>query len=108
VDRKEMSEPTRIRAQAQGGKITVRVLMSHEMESGHRKDGSGKIVPSWFIQEVSISLNGKVILDADFGPSVSKNPYLQFVIKGGKTGDKLSLAWKDNRGQTRTDEASVS
>ena len=102
-----MTEPTRIRAQASGGKTTVRVLMNHEMESGHRKDGAGKIVPSWFIQEVTISLNGKVILDADFGPSVSKNPYLQFVIKGGKSGDKLSLSWKDNKGQTRTDEASV-
>jgi sulfur-oxidizing protein SoxZ len=56
---------------------------------------------------MTISLNGKVILDADFGPSVSKNPYLQFVIKGGKSGDKLSLFWKDNKGQSRTDEASV-
>jgi sulfur-oxidizing protein SoxZ len=102
-----MSEPTRIRAQFQGGKTTVRILMNHEMESGHRKDGSGKIVPSWFIQEVTIALNGKVVLDADFGPSVSKNPYLLFVIKGGKAGDKLSLSWKDSRGQTRTDEASV-
>jgi sulfur-oxidizing protein SoxZ len=102
-----MTEPTRIRAQALAGKTTVRVLMSHEMESGHRKDGSGKVVPSWFIQEVTISLNGKVVLDADFGPSVSKNPYLQFVIKAGKAGDKLSLSWKDNKGQTRTDEASV-
>ena len=102
-----MSDASRIRIVPAGGNATVRVLMTHEMESGHRKDGSGKIVPSWFIQEVTISLNGKVILDADFGPSVSKNPYLQFVIKGGKAGDKLSLSWKDNKGQTRTDEASV-
>jgi sulfur-oxidizing protein SoxZ len=102
-----MSEPTRIRAQALSGKTTDRILMNHEMESGPRTDGAGKIVPSWFIQEVNISLNGKVILDADFVPSVSKNPYLQFVVKGGKVGDKLSLSWKDNRGQTRTDEASV-
>ena len=47
-----MAEPTRIRAQAQGDKAVVRVLMNHEMESGHRKDSSGKYVAAWHIQEV--------------------------------------------------------
>ena len=40
-----MSDPMRIRAQAAGDKITVRVLMSHEMETGQRKDSSGKADP---------------------------------------------------------------
>ena len=47
-----MSDPMRIRAQAQGDKALVRVLMSHEMETGLRKDSAGKTVPAWFIQEV--------------------------------------------------------
>ena len=54
-----MADPMRIRAQAAGGKATVRVLMSHEMESGQRKDAAGKTVPAWFIQEVTATLNGK-------------------------------------------------
>ena len=33
-----MADPMRIRAQAAGDKPTVRVLMSHEMETGQRKD----------------------------------------------------------------------
>jgi sulfur-oxidizing protein SoxZ len=90
-----------------GDKATVRILMSHEMESGLRKDDTGKTVPAWFIQEVSAQLNGREILSAQWGPSVSKNPFLQFNVKGAKAGDRIAIAWKDNRGETRTDEATV-
>ena len=103
-----MADPMRIRAQAAGDKATVRVLMAHEMETGQRKDAEGKVIPAWFIQEVTASLNGKQILVAEWGPAVSKNPFLQFTVKGAKAGDKLSVGWKDNRGETRTDEATVS
>ena len=103
-----MADPMRIRAQAAGGKATVRVLMSHEMESGQRRDSAGKLVPAWFIQEVNVSLNGKPVLSAEWGPAVSKNPFLQFNIKGAKAGDKVSITWTDNKGDSRTDEATVS
>lgn len=103
-----MADPMRIRAQAAGGKATVRVLMSHEMESGQRKDASGKLVPAWFIQEVTATLNGKQVLSAEWGPAVSKNPFMQFAVKGAKAGDKVAVTWKDNKGESRTDEATVS
>jgi sulfur-oxidizing protein SoxZ len=102
-----MSEPMRIRAQLAGDKATVRVLMAHEMETGQRKDSAGKTIPAWFIQEVTASLNGKQVMSAEWGPAVSKNPFLQFTVKGAKAGDKLSVSWKDNKGGTRTDEATV-
>jgi sulfur-oxidizing protein SoxZ len=103
-----MADPMRIRAQAAGDKATVRVLMSHEMETGQRKDASGKTIPAWFISEVSASHNGKVVLTAEWGPAVSKNPFMQFMVKGAKAGDKISVSWKDNKGDSRTDEATVS
>jgi sulfur-oxidizing protein SoxZ len=103
-----MADPMRIRAQASGGNATVRVLMAHEMETGQRKDASGKTIPAWFIQEVTASLNGKPVLTAEWGPAVSKNPFMQFTVKGAKAGDKIAVTWKDNRGNTRTDEATVS
>ncbi|MBV8037675.1 thiosulfate oxidation carrier complex protein SoxZ [Roseateles sp.] len=103
-----MPDPMRIRAQAAGDKTTVRVLMSHEMETGLRKDAAGKTIPAWFIQEVTAQLNGKPVLSAEWGPSVSKNPFLQFIVKGAKAGDKIAVTWRDNRGETRTDEATVS
>jgi sulfur-oxidizing protein SoxZ len=102
-----MADPMRIRAQVAGSNATVRVLMSHEMETGQRKDAAGATIPAWHIQEVSAALNGKPVLTAEWGPSVSKNPFLQFSIKGAKAGDKVAVTWKDNKGDTRTDEAVV-
>jgi sulfur-oxidizing protein SoxZ len=98
----------RIRAQAAGDKTTVRVLMSHEMETGLRKDPAGQIIPAWYIQEVTAQLNDKPVLTAEWGPSVSKNPFLQFIVKGAKAGDTITITWRDNRGETRTDKATVS
>ena len=103
-----MADPMRIRAQAAGDKTTVRVLMSHEMETGQRKDSAGKVIPAWFIQNVTAAHNGKTVLTAEWGPSIAKNPFLQFVVKGAKAGDKISISWVDNKGDKRTDEATVS
>ena len=103
-----MADPMRIRAQAQGDKTTVRVLMSHEMETGQRKDAAGKVIPAWFIQEVTATHNGKPVMTAQWGPSVAKNPFLQFTLKGAKAGDKVTIAWVDNHGDKRSDEATVS
>ena len=103
-----MADPMRIRAQAAGDKTTVRVLMSHEMETGQRKDSAGKVIPAWFIQEVSASHNGKPVFAAQWGASIAKNPFLEFVVRGAKAGDKIAITWKDNKGESRTDEATVS
>jgi sulfur-oxidizing protein SoxZ len=103
-----MADPMRIRAQVAGDKATVRVLMAHEMETGQRKDASGKVIPAWHIQDVVAQLNGKTVLTAQWGPAVSKNPFLQFNVKGAKAGDKITVSWVDNKGDKRTDEATVS
>ncbi len=102
-----MADPMRIRAQLQGDNAVVRVLMSHEMESGQRKDASGNLVPAWHIQDVEAKLNGKTVFSAEWGPSVSRNPQVQFTIKGAKAGDKVAVSWKDNQGDSRTDEVAV-
>ena len=102
-----MADPMRIRAQVAGDKTTVRVLMRHEMETGQRKDSAGKTIPAWFIQEVTAALDGKTVLSAQWGPSVAKDPFLQFNLKGAKAGDKITVAWLDNKGDKRCDEATV-
>ena len=102
-----MSDPMRIRARVENGMTDVRVLMSHEMETGQRKDGSGNVVPAHFIQQVTATYQGKTVLSAQGGPAVSKNPYLAFKFKGGAKGDKVQVRWTDNKGDTRTDEAVI-
>ncbi len=102
-----MADPMRIRAKEQDGGADVRVLMAHEMETGQRKDSKGELVPAWHISEVVASLNGKPVLKAYWGGAVSKNPYLAFKVNGAKKGDKIEVKWVDNKGDSRTDSATV-
>jgi sulfur-oxidizing protein SoxZ len=102
-----MPDPMRIRATAQADGVDVRVLMSHEMETGQRRDGSGNLVPAHFIQTVTVTHAGKTVLSAEWGPAVAKNPYMQFKFQGGKKGDELTITWVDNKGETRTDKTTI-
>ena len=102
-----MADPMRIRATARDGLVNVKILMSHEMETGQRKDASGALVPAHYIQRVAATHQGKTVLSAQWGPAVAKNPFLEFNFKGGQKGDKLSVTWTDNKGETRTDEATI-
>ena len=103
-----MADPMRIRAQVMGNAVDVRVLMAHEMETGQRKDSAGKTVPAWHITNVTATHNGKTVLTAQWGPAVSKNPFLSFRFNGGKIGEKVVVTWVDNKGEKRTDEAVIS
>jgi sulfur-oxidizing protein SoxZ len=98
-----MADPMKIRAALNGDVTEVKVLMSHEMETGQRKDAGGQLVPAWFIQNVSATWNDKTVLSAQWGTAVAKNPFLSFRFKGGAKGDRITISWTDNRGEKRTD-----
>ncbi len=102
-----MPDPMKIRANLLGDETEVKVLMSHEMETGQRKDAQGKVVPAWFIQNVDVTCAGRTVLSAQWGTAIAKNPFLSFRFKGGSKGDKIVITWTDNRGETRRDEATV-
>ncbi|NMF87853.1 thiosulfate oxidation carrier complex protein SoxZ [Aromatoleum petrolei] len=102
-----MSTPTRIRATRKDGATELRMLLSHPMENGLRKDAEGKRIPAHFITEVSVQRNGEIVLEADFGPSIAMNPYLAFSIAGGAPGDEIVVSWRDNLGDSRSDAIRV-
>jgi sulfur-oxidizing protein SoxZ len=97
----------RIRATENAGVVDVKVLMNHIMETGQRKDASGNVIPAHFIQTVVAKHGDKVVMTAQWGPAVSKDPFVNFKFKGGKKGDKVTVTWNDNKGDSRTDEATV-
>lgn len=103
-----MGNPMKIRASNKDGVTEVKLLISHDMETGQRKDSAGAVIPAWFITDLTVKHNDKVVLQSEFGTAVSKNPYLAFRFKGGAKGDKITVNWKDNKGDTRTDEAVIS
>ncbi len=103
-----MAEPMRIRAIMAGDIVDIKVLMNHPMETGLRKDGkTGQLVPAYFIQNVTATINGTDVLNADFGTGVSKNPYLGFRAKGPQKGDRIVVNWVDNKGDKNSAEAIV-
>ena len=102
-----MADPMRIRAVAKDGVVSVKILMSHAMETGQRKDEAGKTIPAHFIQQVNATWQGKVVLSATWGTAISKNPFLEFSFKGGQKGEKIQVTWTDNKGDKRTDEATI-
>ena len=102
-----MAQPMKIRATMQGDSADVKVLMSHPMETGQRRNEKGELVPQHFITNVTATLNGKTVMNAQWSQAVSRNPFLGFKVKGAKPGDKIGVSWVDNKGDKRTDEATI-
>ena len=95
-----MATSIRARARLKGDVTTVKALITHKMETGLRKDKkTGKVIPAHFIQEVTCQHNGNTVVLAQWGPAVSKNPYLSYQFSGGKAGDDISISWVDNLGK---------
>lgn len=87
--------------------VTVKALINHPMETGQRKDKkTGEKIPAHFIQTVVVSANDKKVMEAFWGGSVSKNPYISFSYEG-KKGDKLNLKWVDNKGKSDSTDVEV-
>lgn len=98
----------KIRAKAKGDITTVKTLMSHPMETGLRKDSkTGKKIPAHHITEVIAEHNGNLVMTANWGGAISKNPYLSFKFKGGASGDKIRISWVDNMGKGDSAEAAI-
>jgi len=102
-----MTKPMRLRATEANGITTVRVLVFHDMEPGTRRDPSGQLIPAHFITALEATHQGKVILQADWSGSVSKDPPLAFKFKGAAKGDRITVRWTDNKGESRSDEVVV-
>ncbi len=103
-----MAGRIKIRAKLKGDETQVKALMTHDMETGTRRDAeSGELIPAHFIKEVTCEHNGNVVLRGNWGTAVSKNPYLSFSFKGGAAGDTIKISWVDNKGDSDSEEAPI-
>ncbi len=95
----------KIRTKTQDGKTQIRMLISHPMEHGRNKDPkTNQLIPAHFIQELVVKHNEKVIVNSHMGAGISKDPYFAFMLKGGQSGDKIIVSWRDNLGNTDSEE----
>ena len=104
-----MATNTKIRTQRREQYTEIKILIKHPMENGRNRDSiTGQLIPAHFIQELIINKNGKAIIIAELGGSMSKNPFFTFRLKHTELGDQLSVRWTDNLGLSdRVDHADL-
>jgi sulfur-oxidizing protein SoxZ len=103
-----MADAMKIRARLQGDVADVKVLIFHPMETGLRKDPiSGDIIKLHFIQHVVVTHNGRTVMEAQWSRAVSKNPFINFRVRGAKAGDKVAVSWEDNEGERASIETTL-
>jgi sulfur-oxidizing protein SoxZ len=91
---------------AAGEVITIKTLISHEMESGQRKDKDGKVIPRQIINKFTCEFNGAPVFSCDIDPAVSANPYFEFSAKVNE-GGTFKFTWVDDNGSVYSDEQTI-
>lgn len=91
---------------AVGDVVEIKTLISHDMESGQRKDKAGEIIPRKIINHFSASFGGEEVISVDIDPAVSANPYFSFFMKVPAAGD-LQFKWVDDDGSVYETSKSI-
>lgn len=107
-----MSDPkpraSLIRARMEGAsQARLLIQMRHDSETGLRVDAQGRPLPAWFISEFRLTLDGRLLLAAQLGAGMGRDPQLELHLRGVKAGERLQLDWTDNRGAQRSDSATI-
>lgn len=89
-----------------GEPFEVRVLLSHPMESGQRRDERGEILPRMIVNRFACTLDGEEVFSADLFPAVAANPYFAFHAVTERSGT-LTLAWTDDAGTTGLETVAI-
>src|SRR4051794_19218282 len=84
----------------------VKVLISHPMESGQRRDQLGVTIPRDIINHFICALDGETVLEAELFPAIAANPFLSFSAVTEKSGI-LTLTFTDDHGVTQTETVSI-
>ena len=82
---------------AAGDVIEIKALITHVMETGNRKTADGQPIPRNIIHTFKAEYDGKPFFTAEFGPSISANPYISFYLKVPGPGE-LRVTWLDDEG----------
>lgn len=102
-----MASSIRIRAIENGGVVNFKSLIRHPMDSGFVKDSSGKLIPAHYIKVLTVKHKDRPVFTANWGPAVSKDPYLEFKFKGAAKGDPITVSWVDNKGESDSTTAKI-
>lgn len=89
-----------------GEAITIKTLISHQMESGQRKDEDGNTIPRSIINRFVVDFNGQNVIDVTMEPAISTNPYFEFEATVPESGE-FSFTWYDDDGSVYEEKKSI-
>jgi sulfur-oxidizing protein SoxZ len=84
----------------------VKVLISHPMESGQRRDQLGLAIPRFIINNLICTLDGEIVLRVELFPAIAANPFLSFSVIAAQSGT-LALTFTDDHGVKQTETVAV-
>ncbi|HYM32661.1 MAG TPA: thiosulfate oxidation carrier complex protein SoxZ [Candidatus Cybelea sp.] len=89
-----------------GDVFTVKTMIAHVMESGHRRDSAGRVIPRMIVNKVACTYNGRTVFEADWHGAVSSNPYLAFDLRAKDPGI-VEVTWSDDDGKVYREQAAL-
>jgi sulfur-oxidizing protein SoxZ len=95
--------PNQIR---RGEAFEVRTLVTHDMESGQRRDAQGQVIPRKILNSFICTFNGQEVVKMDLAPAISANPYISFWMVANEAGS-LEFKWVDDDGTSITHQQRI-
>jgi len=89
-----------------GEVVTVRVLVTHPMETLEFKGGKPVVKNYSYIHRIEATYNGRKVFEAETTQAVSQNPLLAFPIKVSEPGT-VRVTFHDTDGKTYTGQADI-
>ncbi len=89
-----------------GDIIEIKTLVQHVMETGHRRDSAGNMVPRKILNKFTCTYNGEEVFRADLGTGISANPLIAFHTVATASGE-LVFTWTDDDGSVQTEKAQI-
>lgn len=94
------------RTASAGEAVEIKTLITHPMETGHRRDTDGTLVPRRIIERFICDFNGVRVIDMHIHGGVSANPYFEFWATVNESGT-FTFEWHDESGDVYTDSANI-
>ncbi|MGH7310451.1 MAG: thiosulfate oxidation carrier complex protein SoxZ [Candidatus Rokuibacteriota bacterium] len=89
-----------------GEVIEIKTLISHPMETGHRRTQLGAVIPRDIVRRFVCTFNGTEVFRAELHPAIAANPFIVFSTVATESGT-LQFHWTGDNGFSVTESASI-
>jgi sulfur-oxidizing protein SoxZ len=94
-------------AQARRGDVVeIKTLISHGMETGHRRTQTGAVIARDIIRLFVCTYNGTEVFRAELHPAIAANPFIAFSTVATESGT-LEFTWTGDNGFSVTESAAI-